>query len=104
MRAIHLIQKDPGLRPWPTTKRSPEYESGFWDFTESQAANAIGAEIYFHGKQNEPPFFGGVITGFRVKGENPWKGRINFSLRATPEFKGRRTSNGGWAMEMKIIK
>lgn len=104
MKEIHLIQKDPALRPWPKQKGSHEYESGFWDISPERARQAKEAEIYFHDKQAGPSFFGGRITDFRVKADNPWAGRIIFSFEASRDFKGKKTGRDGWSMEMKFVE
>ncbi len=103
MKELHLIQKDTALTPWPKEKGSREYESGYWDISPERAKEAIGAEIYFHKKQAEASFFGGRITGFRIKTDAPWCGRVIFSFESANAFRDRKTGRDGWSMEMKIV-
>lgn len=44
MPAIHLIQKDPNLRPWPLEKGGAVYESGYWVVSEETAAGLVGGD------------------------------------------------------------
>ncbi|MFA5689345.1 MAG: hypothetical protein WC959_09405 [Kiritimatiellales bacterium] len=104
MKAIHLIQKDPKLRPCPVEKGSSTYKSGFWNISIGRAPEFIGADIYFHEQQMEPSFFGGKIVSFEIKENDPWAGRIIFILESLRDHKGVKTSRGGWSMEMKIIE
>jgi hypothetical protein len=102
MKAIHLIQKDPDLRPWPSAEGPPQYESGYWDLAKDRAESLVGGDIYFYEKRSKPSFFGGVIESFRIMDKDPWKGRIIFILRSLRGHKEQRTSKAGWSMEMKI--
>ncbi len=104
MKAIHLIQKDPALKPWPKEKGSQTYESGYWNIAPEKAEQAVGAHIYFHSQKVEPSFFGGTITEFRIKPDDPWKDRIIFTLEASRDFKGVRTETSGWSMEKKFVE
>jgi hypothetical protein len=102
MRAIHLIQKDPTLTPWPEQPGSKVYESGFWDLSIETASRLIGKEIYFHHKQTDGATFGGAITNARIEEDEPWRGRIIFTFIPSTALKGRKTSKAGWSQEMKI--
>lgn len=103
MKAIHLIQNNPDLRPWPTEKGSQDFKSGYWDLTPAQAKSALGAHIYFHERKVAPSFFGGIITDYEIKPDDPWKGRIIFTLKQSRESKEVRTERQGWSMVMKIV-
>lgn len=102
MKAIHLIQKDKTLRPEPIAPRSNEYRSGFWDLTTERAAELTGKSIYFYEAQNGQAFFGGIIRGFNQKTDEPWRGRIIFTLAASRSMKGHHTGPDGWSNEMKF--
>jgi len=104
MKAIHLIQKLPSLRPWRKQEGSPEYQSGYWNLSAERASNAIGAKIYFHEQQVAPSFFGGTITAFEIKPDEPWKGRIIFTFEPSSDLEGIKTERGGWSMEKKIVE
>lgn len=104
MKAIHVIQNDPSLTPWPKERGSNTYESGFWKLTPKRARQAVGADMYFHSKQSEPSFFGGRITDYRIKTDPPWRDHIIFTLEASRHFKNKKTSRNGWSNEMKIVE
>lgn len=102
MPKIHLIQKDPDLRPWPSAEGPPKWESGFWDLSEQRARLLIGGDIYFYEHRTEPSFFGGIVEDIKIKEDDPWRERIIFIFKYYPEYRGKRTSREGWGMEMKI--
>ena len=60
MAAIHLIERENFISR--VTGSQTEYESGYWALSENQARELVGANIYFHERQVEPSFYGGVIT------------------------------------------
>ncbi len=102
MKAIHLIERK---KLFARVKGSQtEYESGYWSIAEAKARELTGAYIYFHERQNEPSFSGGVITGIRVQKAAPYKGRIVFRFDLKPECRGISTSSEGWNREKKITK
>ena len=103
MQAIHLIQKDPKLTPWPEQCGSTVFESGFWNLSLDKASLLIGKEIYFHLKKNEGSFFGGTITSVRAKEDEPLQGRIIFTFNALASFKNKKTSKDDWRLEMKFV-
>lgn len=78
------------------------YESGFWAISEATARRAINGNIYFHKKQTEPSYFGGVILSYRVHDEGEFAGRIVFTFQAMIGHKQIKTDRAGWSMEMKI--
>lgn len=80
MIAIHLLQNNPELKPWPKEPRSPEYLTGYWNIPEERARECVGANIYFHREWRQRSFFGGRIIGYTVHHEEPWAGRIVFAL------------------------
>ena len=102
MPAIHLIEKKNLITPVPESKT--EYESGYWKISTSQAGKLVGGEIYFHKRQIGPSHNGGIIVGFRIQQEDPYKGRVVFRFKAGPEFLGVRTGNDGWQVEQKIVR
>jgi hypothetical protein len=101
MAAIHLIERKSLFSR--VTSPSTEYESGFWSLSEAQAQLLVGGKIYFHQRQIEPSFYGGVITGFRVQQGEPHNGRIIFRFEPNPECRGIRAGRGGWQFEKKIV-
>ena len=96
MKAIHLIQNNPELRPKPITPGSQTYESGFWAFTIEQANTFKDGNIYFHETQRSPSFFGGVIKDCWVQQYNG-QDRVVFKFEALASHKGMRPKNpDGW--------
>jgi hypothetical protein len=104
MTAIHLIERENLFSR--VADSQTEYESGYWAIPETAAQELVGAQIYFHERQIEPSFYGGVITGFRVhEAENdPRKGRIIFRFVPKSECRNVRTGRDGWQYERKIIQ
>jgi len=80
-----------------------EWESGWWSIDESNAKALVGGEIYFHKKLQEPSFFGGIITGYRIEQAEKNQGRIVFALQYNAECRNVRTDKRGWSKKMKII-
>lgn len=64
MAKIHFICR--GRLNLKTTA-FPEFESGFWDISEEDAARLVGGMIYLHESKPEPSYFGGTITAYRVE-------------------------------------
>jgi hypothetical protein len=79
------------------------WESGWWSMDESKAKELIGGEIYFHKTQQEPSFFGGVITGYRVEQGVQYQGRIVFTLKYNAACRNVKTDKRGWSKKMKIV-
>ena len=104
MQAIHLIQKDPKLTPWPQQPGSKVYESGFWDLSIDTASMLVGKEIYFHLQKTDGAYFGGTITGVRTKDDDPGQGRIIFTFMALASFKNKKTSKSEWKKDMKFVE
>lgn len=79
------------------------WESGWWSLDESIARELVGGEIYFHKKQMEPSFFGGVITGYRIVRDEQHLGKVVFVLQYKADCRNVRTDKNGWSKKMKII-
>lgn len=89
----------------PIVRGSNDWESGNWDVSQEKAQLLIGKRIYFHEKQADPSYFGGVISGFRVlPADHPeTPGRIVFAFTRDNEGKGFRAGSAGWRNEQKTI-
>jgi hypothetical protein len=98
--SIHLIENLGNMRM--LNKEAAEWESGWWSVAPETAEKLIGGHIYFHKKQVEPSFFGGVILSYRIETEGEWAGRILFKFRTGLEFKNIKAGTSGWSMEKKI--
>ncbi|OPY85551.1 MAG: hypothetical protein A4E71_02021 [Smithella sp. PtaU1.Bin162] len=79
------------------------WESGWWSIDESKAKELVGGEIYFHKKQQEPSFFGGSITGYRIEQAEQYQGKIVFTLQYNAACRNVKTDKHGWSKKMKII-
>ncbi len=101
--AICFIEKMRKQRP--IVRGGNDWESGNWHVSQEKAQSLVGKRIYFHEKQAEPSYFGGLITGFHVlpadHPENP--GRIVFVFTRDDEGKGFRAGSTGWGNEQKTI-
>jgi len=102
MPAIHLIEKENLISR--VSGSQTEYESGYWALSEQEARELVGAHIYFHERQIEPSFYGGLITGFRVQRSEPYTGRIVFRFEPKSECRGVRAGRNGWQYEKKIVR
>ena len=80
-----------------------KWESGWWNIEESKAKKLVGGEIYFHKKQQEPSFFGGSITGYRIDQDAQYQGKIIFTLQYNAACRNVKTDKHGWSKKMKII-
>jgi len=80
------------------------WESGWWTLDENKARDLIGGNIYFHKKQQEPSFYGGQITGYRIEQAGQNQGRIVFSLKYIETCRNVKTGKDGWSRKMKIVK
>ena len=101
--AICFIEKMRKQRP--VAKGSNEWESGNWDVSQEKAASLVGKRIYFHEKQAERSYFGGVIIGFHVLPENhpETPGRIVFTFTRDEQGKDFLAGTDGWRNEQKTI-
>ena len=99
MMDLHILQHSQDIM----MLSNKEWESGSWSIDENKAKELVGGEIYFHEKQQEPSFFGGIITGYRIEQDEQNKARIVFSLRYTAKCRNVKTEKQGWAKKMKII-
>ena len=79
------------------------WESGWWNIDESKAKKLVGGEIYFHKKQQEPSFYGGTITGYRIEQDGQYQGRVVFTLQHSAACRNVKTDKHGWSKKMKII-
>ena len=102
MPAIHLIEKKNLITRVPESQT--EYESGYWDISTPQAGELVEGKIYFHERQDEPSHDGGIIVGFRIQQENPYKGRVVFRFKRGQEFFGVSAGEDGWEVEQKIVR
>jgi len=80
------------------------WESGWWTLDESKAKDLIGGNIYFHKNQQEPSFYGGTITGYRIEQDGQNQGRIVFSLKYSEACRNVKTGKDGWSKKMKIVR
>ena len=103
MAAIHLIKNDRSLpQIIPIAQGSDIFRSGYWLIAEATAKALVGGNIFFHKKQEESSFFGGVIESIEVaKGQ--YAGRIIFIFKSDQTFKDIKTPRKGWSQEMKIM-
>ncbi len=103
MAAIHLIERENLFSR--VADSQTEFESGYWAISETEARELIGANIYFHERQLEPSFYGGVITGVRVhQAKDLYTGRMVFRFEPKPQCRNVRTGREGWQYEKKIVK
>ena len=98
---IHLIEDLGNMKM--LNKANFEWESGWWAVAPETAEKLIGGHIYFHKKQAEPSFFGGLILGYRIETTGEWVGRVIFRFKTGLEFKGIKAGSSGWGMEKKIV-
>lgn len=101
MPTIHFIEDLGNMKM--LNKANSEWESGWWAVNPETAEKLVGGNIYFHKKQAEPSFFGGVITAYRIETTGEWVGRIIFQFKTGLEFKGIKAGSSGWGMEKKIV-
>lgn len=89
----------------PLVTGNGQWESGNWDVSVAKAQALLGGRIYFHEKQAEPSYFGGVINSYEVLPDDhpETPGRIVF--RFTPDQQGRGflAGSSGWRNEQKTI-
>jgi hypothetical protein len=97
---IHLIENANNFVKLPNNL----WESGWWNLDESKAKELVGGEIYCHKKQQEPSFYGGTITGYRIEPDGQYQGMIIFSLLYKETCRNIRTDKHGWSKKMKLIR
>jgi hypothetical protein len=103
MKALHLIQNIPELRPKLIAPGSQIYESGFWWLPIKRAKSFIGENIFFYDNQLAESFFGGVIKDCWVENYNG-QDRVVFKFEALASHKGKRPANPeGWNDENWVI-
>ncbi|MFB3926413.1 MAG: hypothetical protein ACE14T_10205 [Syntrophales bacterium] len=96
---IHLIEVANNF----SRLQDKTWESGWWRLEENVAKQLVGGEIYFHRKKDEPSFYGGTITGYRIEQDGERRGRIVFILQPSNACRNIRTDRQGWSREMKLI-
>ena len=99
MSSIHLIERSNNF----TQLDDKTWESGFWALSEQVAKKLTGGSIFFHKKQAEPSFFGGIILGHRVQDQGTCQGRIIFKFHYFPDHRKVKTDRARWRNEMKIL-
>jgi hypothetical protein len=98
---VHFIENNRRMHPVPD---SSDWESGYWyRFGKKNAAALIGGEVYFHAKQTEPSYGGGVITDYRIEIQGNFKGRYVFRYRPALRFVGVSAGSGGWTWRYKKL-
>ncbi len=99
--AVHLIESYGVIAQ--IDKEAGIYESGNWDISSNTAQQLVGGNIFFHDEQGNPSRLGGIILKWRQVEDDPDKGRIIFTFKSQPEYKGVRTSSHGWGNGMKVV-
>lgn len=106
MVEIHLIKKSK-LQGAPGIDRVPDkediYTSGYWTLSAEKAKGLIGGHIYFHERQADGAWYGGLILDATQIADGQYAGKIAFTFRYDPECRGKTTSKDGWSQEMKIV-
>ena len=84
---------------------SDEWESGNWAIKPEKAEALVGKRIYFHEKQIEPSYSGGIIQRFTPLPEDHpiHPGRIVFIYIPDSEGIGYLAGDKGWGNEQKTI-
>jgi hypothetical protein len=84
---------------------SDKWKSGNWVVALEKAESLIGKRIYFHEKQIEPSYSGGVVTAVHVLPEDhpETPGRIVFTYIQDSEGIGYLAGSEGWSVEQKTI-
>ena len=96
---IHLVEK---LNNFVRLEDNV-WESGWWSLDESKAKKLVGGEIYFHKKQQERSFYGGIIIGYRIEQDGQYQGKIVFKLQHSKVCRNVKTDKSGWSRRMKIV-
>lgn len=85
MTQAHFIcRKSAGIR----LVKMPDYTSEAWDIAESDAQALVGGMIYFHETKEQPSYFGGRVTGYRLSEAHALDGkrpRVIFEFTALHE-------------------
>jgi hypothetical protein len=96
MNHIHFICRE-GLNLRAT--RFPEFESGYWDIAEEDAAKLVGGMVYFHEAKNSPSYFGGRVSSFHVEHtDEAHAKRIVFNLTSEKQGKGAAWEGSDYSM------
>lgn len=97
---IHLVEQQGNF----FRMQDKLWESGWWSLDEEKVKGLIGGNIYFHKTQQEPSFYGGMITGYRIEQDGQHQGRVVFTIKYSEKCRNVRTGRYGWSKRMKIIK
>jgi len=85
MARVHLICRG-GRHLKPLNV--PEYEIGYWVFTETQVKSLLNGTLYLHEKKSMPSYFGGQICGHRLAGpDEPSPGQVVLRVIARDDCK-----------------
>lgn len=96
---IHLIENADNF----VKLRKNVWECGWWKLGEEEAKKLVGGHIYFHKTRSEPSFYGGAILGYRIKEDDPDRGKIIFEFEYKLACRGIKTEKTGWSLEKKIV-
>lgn len=98
---VHFVENHRRMKPIPG---SLDWESGYWyRFGKKNAEALKGGFIFFHTRQAEPSYGGGVIRNYRIEAQGEFKGRYVFTYRPSPKFVGISAGAGGWAWRYKKL-
>lgn len=84
----------------PVKDSNDEWESGNWVVKPEKAESLIGKRIYFHEKQKEPSYSGGIIKAFH---DSNIPDRIVFTYIPDNEGIGYLAGSENWGVEQKTI-
>jgi hypothetical protein len=96
---IHLIEKMNNF----IKLQDNTWEIGWWQLEESKAQKLVGGEVYFHKKQQEPSFYGGIIIGYRIEPDGQYQGKTVFTFNHKQSCRNVKTDKYGWSKKLKII-
>lgn len=67
----------------------PHYTSAAWDIPVTDADALVGGMLFFHESKEQPSYFGGKVTGYRLsEGADGRRPRVTFELTAMHEARG----------------
>ncbi len=82
---IHFICHD---SQHVTKTQFPEFESGYWRVSETDAKRLVGGKLYLHETKREASYFGGDILSYRLVTGPEYHGTIVFTVRSTRDGRG----------------
>lgn len=88
---IHLLHKHKsfdGQGPLGPTDSGSRWQSGYWKIGKNVLEECIGANIYFHDKQADPSYQGGVISSYRIVDKGEYEGRVVFEFEPREQHLG----------------